>query len=136
MEQPTGWLNVDRQIHEARDALERADSEEGFQSAGLVWREVLISVAQATYNREKYPPQDEVEPSESDAKRMIEALIAVELAGGNNEEAHAHATAALNLALVLQHDQMADFQTAALCVEATFSVVNIIAILTGRHSTN
>ncbi len=133
-EEPTGWPKVDRQIQHARSSLRQADSEEEYQSVGLVCREALISAAQATYIREKYPPLDNVEPSEGDAARMIAAIIAVELGGSANEEARAHAKAALKLALALQHDRTADFRTAALCSEATFSVVNILAILTGRRS--
>jgi hypothetical protein len=133
VEEPTGWPKVDRQIQQARVTLRQADSEEQYQSVGLLCREVLISVAQATYVRERYPPLDGVEPSEADASRMIEAIIAVELSGSANEEARAHAKAALKLALALQHKRTADVRTAALCSEATFSVVNILAILTGRR---
>ena len=132
-EEPTGWPKVDRQIQQARLSLQQADSEEEYQSIGLVCREALISAAQATYIRETYPPLDGVEPSETHAARMIEAIIAVELGGSANEEARAHAKAALKLAVALQHKRTADFRTAALCSEATFSVVNILAILTGRR---
>lgn len=72
---------------------------------------------------------DGVVPSKTDAKRMIEAFIAVELAGGANDGARDHARAALKLAVALQHDRTADFRTAALCAEATASVVNIIGII-------
>lgn len=132
-EEPTGWLKVDRQIQQARLFLQQADSEEEYQSVGLVCREVLISAAQATYVRERYPPLDDVEPSEVDASRMIDAIIAVELGGSANQEARAHAKAALKLTLALQHKRTADFRTAALCAEATISVVNILAILAGRR---
>lgn len=52
---------------------------------------------------------------------------------GANEEARAHARAALRLALALQHKRTADFRIAALCAEATASVVNILAVLAGRR---
>lgn len=135
-EEPTGWPKVDGQVQQARLTLREAESEEEYQSVGLLCREALISAAQATYDAEKHLPVDGMRPSDTDARRMIEAVIAVELAGGTNEEARAHAKAALKLAVALQHDRTADFQTAALCSEATLSVVNILAILTGRRATS
>lgn len=64
---------------------------------------------------------------------MIEAFIAVELAGSAAEEARRHARTALDLALRLQHQRTATFRDAAICMEATASVVNIIAIVSGRR---
>ena len=76
---------------------------------------------------------DGVIPSNADAKRMIEAYISTELGGGQNKELRGHAKASLELANHLQHKRTADFRTAALCHEATASVVNIIAIISGRR---
>ncbi|MGH8559599.1 MAG: hypothetical protein ACRESZ_19535 [Methylococcales bacterium] len=130
---PTGWPRVDRTIGELRDRLAPARNEEQFQTVGLLCREALISVAQVVYVRAKHPPLDKVEPSATDAKRMLEAYIAVELAGGANEEARKHARSALDLANVLQHRRTATFRDAALCVEATTTVVNVVAIVAGRR---
>jgi hypothetical protein len=55
-EEPTGWPLVDRQIGEVRLQLREAENEEQFQAVGLLCREALISVAQAVYNRDRYPP--------------------------------------------------------------------------------
>jgi hypothetical protein len=74
-----------------------------------------------------------VKPSATDAKRMLEAIFSVELKGSSNDEARAHARAAVNLALALQHKRTPDFRTAALCAEGTWSVVNMLAILAGRR---
>ena len=70
--------------------------------------------------------------SETDAKRMLEAYIAASLAGTSNEHLRKHARAALDLALHLQHKRTASIRDAALCSEATTSVVNLIAIIDGR----
>jgi len=133
---PTGWTRVDRVVDQLRDDLSRATTEEQFQGVGLLGREVLISLAQAVYDRERHPPLDEVEPGRTDAKRMLEAYIAVELAGGANEEARRHARSSLDLANALQHRRTASFRDAALCVEATTSVINVIAIVAGRRDPN
>lgn len=131
--EPTGWQKVDRQLREIRHRLDTAESEEQYQAVGLLCREVLITVAQEVYEPESHVSQDGVIPSETDAKRMLEAYFASALGGGANQEARAHAKAALRLANTLQHKRTADFRMAALCVEATTSVVNILAVLAGRR---
>jgi hypothetical protein len=80
-----------------------------------------------------HPTIDGVEPSDTDAKRMLEAYIMNELAGGRNEAARRHAKAALDLANDLQHRRTAGFRDAALCAEATSAVVNLLAIVSGRR---
>ncbi|MCT8999889.1 hypothetical protein [Chelativorans intermedius] len=64
---------------------------------------------------------------------MLEAIFEEEFRGWSNEEARAHAKAAVRLALALQHKRLADFRTAALCAEGTWSVVNMLAIVAGRR---
>ena len=132
-DEPTGWQKVDRQVQEVRLRLETAASEEQCQAVGLLCREVLISAAQEVYDQDRHSRQGEVVPSDTDAARMLEAFFSFELAGSSNEEARAHAKAALRLALALQHRRTADFRMAALCAEASSSVVNILAVLAGRR---
>lgn len=132
-DEPTGWQKVDRQIQEMRTRLDAASVEEQYQAVGLLCREVLISVAQEVYDPSRYPSTDEKTPSETDAKRMLEAIFEVELQGSSNEEARAHAKAAVRLAHALQHKRLADFRTSALCAEGTLSVVNMLAIIAGRR---
>jgi hypothetical protein len=131
--QLTGWQRVDRTVGELRDRLASARNEEQFQAVGMLGRDTLISLAQAVYVRDRHPALDGVEPSDTDAKRMLEAYLAVELAGGTNEEARRHARSALDLANAVQHRRTATFRDAALCVEATTTVVNVIAIVAGRR---
>ena len=132
-EEPTGWKKVDRQIGEARSQLESAENEEQFQAVGLILREALISLAQVAYNPKRHPIIDGKNPSETDAARMLEALFEAELKGGVNEEARAHAKAALRLANALVHKRTATFKEAALCAEASAAVVNLVAIICGRR---
>lgn len=133
-EEPTGWPKVDRQVQGVRLRLETAETEEHYQTVGLLCREILISVAQQVYNPAVHKSTDGVHPSDTDAKRMLESYFEQELAGGANEEARKYAKAALGLAIALQHKRTANFQMAALCAEETFSVVNILAVLAGRQS--
>ena len=130
----TGWPKADRAITEARQRLRDAQNAEQFQAVGLLCRETLISVAQAVYDTSRHGTLDGKEASGSDAKRMLEAVIATELGGRANEEARAHAKSAVQLAVALQHDRAADFRDAALCVEATAFVARIIAIVVGKEA--
>ncbi len=132
-DEPTGWQKVDRQLHEVRLRLDTATSEEQYQAVGLLCRETLISVAQEVYDPSRHVSTDGVEPSRTDAKRMLEAVFENGLRGSAREELRAHAKAALRLVLALQHRRTADFTMAALCAEATSSVVNQLAVLAGRR---
>jgi hypothetical protein len=120
-------------VQEASLRLRTGLNEEHFQTVGLICREILISLAQEAYDPGRHAPRELSPPSQTDAARMLEAFFAVELAGGSNEEARSHGKAALKLAVALQHQRSAEFRTAALCVEATSAVVNLVAILAGRR---
>jgi hypothetical protein len=131
--EPSGWAKVDRQMAEAHQRLRGASNEEQFQAVGLMCREALISLAQEVFDPSRHPTDADVKVSATDFKRMIEAYIAVELRGSSADEARKHARSALDLALRLQHQRTAAFRDAAICVEATGSVVSIIAIVSGRR---
>ena len=131
--EPTGWKKVDRTIFGMRQRLETAHAEEEFQTVGLLGRETLISLAQVVFSPDKHRTADGTKPSQTDAKRMLDAFIAVELSGGANEELRKHAKAALDLANALTHRRTATFRDAALCAEATVSVVNLVAIISGQR---
>jgi hypothetical protein len=133
-EKATGWQKVDRQLQEAGLRLDTAETEEQYQAVGLICREVLISLAQEVFEPLVHHSEDGVTPSETDAKRMLDAVLAHELPGEPNGEARAHAKAAVRLALALQHKRTATFRMAALCAEATSSTVNIVAVLAGRRN--
>jgi hypothetical protein len=133
LSEPTGWPKVDRQRQEIRMRLDAAESEEQFQAIGLICREVLISLAQAVFDPVRHRTPDGIDPSETDAARMLEAFFASELGGSANEESRAYARSTLKLTVALQHKRTADWRIAALCAEATYSVVNVTALLAGRR---
>jgi len=125
----TGWDKVERHLGAAQKRLEDAAFEEEFQQVGLLCREALISAAQALFDPDRHPTLDGVKASPTDAKRMLEAVIAAHLTGETNEEARALARAAVRLALCLQHDRSADKRTATLCYESTAAAVRLLAII-------
>ena len=131
--EPTGWERVDRGGRKIRLQLARAKDEEDFQAVGLLCRDGLISLAQEAFDPSRHPVPDGVAPSDTDAGRMLEAFITSELSGSENEAVRRHAKAALSLANALTHKRTAEFRAAALCAEATLSVINIVAIASGRR---
>ena len=129
----TGWEKVDRGIHAIIRGLETAKNAEEFQTVGLLCRETLISLAQYVYNPSIHKTANGVDPSSTDASRMLEAYFSKELSGGSNEAARRHAKAGLSFANELQHRRTAKFREAALCTEAMRTVVNIVAIISGKR---
>jgi hypothetical protein len=126
------WAKVDTSIEEARKQLEKASIEEQFQAIGLICRETLISLAQIIYVPERHDSLHGDLPSKTDAKKMIEAYLSVELEGGSNEAYRKYAKAAFDLANDLQHRRNATYRDAAQCVEATAAVVKLLALISGR----
>lgn len=131
--EPTGWERVDRALEKAQVRLGQARHEEDYQAVGLLCPEIIISLGQAVYDPTAHTTPDGVTPSPTDGGRMIEAFLATAAAGGTNENLRKHARASLQVAVELQHKRTADFRGAALCLEATSSVVNIVAIVSGRR---
>lgn len=84
---------------------------------------MLISLAQEVRDPIRHPPEPGVRVSSTDFKRLIEAYIAVELAGSVAEDVRKHARSALDLTLRLQHLRTAICRDAAICVEGYSTVV-------------
>lgn len=133
LSEPTGWARVDRNVEKIVRALETGSNEEDFQAIGLLCREAMISLAQAVYDPEQHTSLDGVTPSETDAKRMLESYIAKELGGGSQDEHRKFTRALYDLAVKVQHRRTAAFRDAALCAEATRSLINAIAIISGQR---
>lgn len=131
--EPTGWKRVDRNIDKINKALETAKNEEDFQAVGLLCREAMISLAQAVFKADLHGTIDGVPPSNTDAKRMLETYISKELEGKSNEVKRKLVKTTFQLAVELQHQRTAQFRDAALCSEATRSITNIIAIISGKR---
>ena len=128
----TDWERIERSINEIRLRQNEAKTEEQFQVVGLLSRETIITLSQAVYNKEKHPILDGKEISKTDAKRMLEAYIAVELGGSTNETIRRYAKATLDLANELTHKRTATKMDASLCATATISMINLIGTIEGR----
>ena len=131
--EPTGWARVDRNVDKMVRALESANNEEDFQVIGLLCREAMISLAQAVYNPDQHDSLDGITPSDTDAKRMLVSYIVKELSGPSHEAHRKFVKALYDLAVTLQHRRTAGFRDSALCAEATRSLINAIAIISGQR---
>ena len=134
----TGWPRVDRTWNEIEKQLATAATEEQFQQVGLLCRDALISLAQAVFDPGRHPKLDinEPDPSSSDAKRMLERYVGSGASGRSNAMLRKYARIAVDFANDRQHARNGTFRQAALCAEATRSVINFIAILEGRRDSD
>lgn len=128
----TDWERIERSINELKLRQTEAKSEEQFQVVGLLSRETIITLAQVVYNKDKHPILDGSAISKTDAKRMLETYIAVELGGSSNETLRRYAKATLDLANELTHKRTASKKDASLCATATISIINLIGTIEGR----
>jgi len=130
--EPTGWERVDRTVDRIISSLGPARTEEEYQAIGLLCRECIISLAQAVFDPARHRSSDGTEPSNTDALRMLDAYFSSEFSGSEHEALRRHAKASLSLANSLQHKRTAKYKDAALCSEATRTVVNIVAIMSAK----
>jgi hypothetical protein len=128
----TNWERIERSANQIRVSQNEAQTEEQFQVVGLLSRETIINLAQAVFIKEKHPILDGKEASKTDANRMLEAFIAIELSGSSNETIRKFARATLDLANELTHKRTATKRDASLCATATISLINLIGTIEGR----
>lgn len=127
--EPTGWDRVDRAIYEMKKRIAVADTEEKFQAIGMLGRETLITTAQQVFNAELHKTDDGVVPSDTDAKRMLDAYFMYVLSGSTNERYRKFAKSAVDLANHLTHDRMAEKSDADMCITAVTAVINLVRTL-------
>jgi hypothetical protein len=92
-----------------------------------------ITIAQQVFDSEKHPTLDGVEASKTDAKRMLEAYLKIELAE-NSKKVIKFAKSAVDLANQLTHDRGATKRDASICLISVTAVASLIKSiqLTGK----
>lgn len=126
---PTGWERVDRAIYEMKSRQATAITEEQYQAIGMLGRETFISVAQQVFDREIHTTDDGVDPSNTDAKRMLDAFLNYELSGSSNERTRNFAKSAVNMANHITHDRMATRREASMCLISVTAVASLIKLI-------
>ena len=134
-ESPTGWKRVDRTMNRVRELLSIASNEDHFQEIGRLCRDGLISMAQAVFNSAKHPPlpDDNINVGTNDTKRMISRYVASECPGAQAKEIRKCVNSTVDLANKVTHMRSASFRDAALCAQATFNVIGLIAVISGKR---
>ena len=126
---PIGWEKVDDAIVRMKEILINASLTEDYQSVGMFGREVLITLAQLVFNKDKHPSIDGTDIGKSDAKRMLEAYLSFCLKHRENPREIRFAKAAVDFANELTHNRTATAIDAELCYSAVSTTVNIIRII-------
>lgn len=129
---PTGWDRVDRAVYEIKQRLATARNEEQFQAIGMIGRETIITIAQQVYNRQIHKTEDGVDPSETDAKRMLDAFLIGELQGASNERTRKFAKSAVDMANHLTHDRTATKRDAEMCLISVTAVASLMKTISGN----
>ena len=131
----TGWQRVDRTLGRIRELLATASTEEHFQEVGVLCREGLISVAQAVFDPRQHPPlpNDNTDASDTDVKRMLARYVAVEHYGASGQEVRKCVNSSVDLANKVTHRRSSTYRDAALCAQATFNVVGLISLISGKR---
>lgn len=105
-------------------------TKESLLEVGRALEEVLITLAQHLYRPTKHEPRHGPKPGAS-AKRRLDAYIDVELTGPRNEPSRSLAKSSLETADSLLQIGTEDVRTAAVCLQAVTSLVNVLRITTG-----
>ena len=122
LEELVTWERVQLLIKEAKGHLQAGL----YQRVGSACRDALLCVAQEVRTME---PELAAGLQVGNVREILDALLKTKRPGKSNERLRAYARTPWNLAQNLQHDTMADYISAALCLEATASTAGIAHLL-------
>lgn len=100
-----------------------------YQSVGMYGRELLITLAQAVFDKSKHPSTDGTDIGAADSKRMLDAYIHYCMHKKSKEREVKFAKAAVDFSNELTHNRTATAMDAELCYNAVLSTVHIIRTL-------
>jgi hypothetical protein len=127
--EPTGWDKVDDGIASMKDVLISADQTMDYQSVGMYGRELLITLAQTVFDKDKHPSTDGTDIGSADSKRMLDAYIHYCMHKKSKEREVKFAKAAVDFSNELTHNRTATAMDAELCYNAVLSTIHIIRVL-------
>ena len=127
--EPTGWEKVDDGIVRLKEVLIKANETADFQSVGMYGRELLITLAQTVFDKEKHSSPDGTDIGNADSKRMLEAYIHYCLNKRSKEREIKFAKSSIDFSNELTHNRTATPMDAELCYNAVLSTVHIIKVL-------
>lgn len=122
------WTAVDRHLAMGRDQLANGE----YRDVGVTCDEVLLLLALAVYVRDRHEPKGGPRLRLNDPRGLLEAFIAVELATPAHEGAKSMASSALENCE--KQTATTEYQSAAICLETTSSLVKYVEIAAGRRT--
>lgn len=125
----TGWDSIDEAVTRMKEVLVAANVTADYQTVGMHGRELLITLAQTVFIKEKHPSPDGVDIGNADTKRMLEAYVHYCLHKRSKEREVKFAKAAVDFSNELTHSRTANSMDAELCYNAVLSTVHIIRVL-------
>lgn len=125
----TGWDKVDSSVERMKEILIEANVTADYQSVGMYGRELLITLAQTVFIKEKHPSADGTEIGKADSKRMLEAYINYCLKRRSKEREIKFAKSSIDFSNELTHNRIATPMDAELCYNAVLSTIHIIRVL-------
>ena len=79
------WGRIDEQLDQLSGRIEQAITPEDFKAVALICREILLTLARVLYDEARHLPKGETAPKSGDFKSRLDAVMAVELSGRENE---------------------------------------------------
>ena len=127
--EPTGWDLVDDGANRMKEVLISAEKPLDYQSVGMNGRELLITLAQADFDKAKTPSTDGTDIGAADSKRMLDAYIHYCMHKKSKEREVKFAKAAVDFSNELTHNRTATAMDAELCYNAVLSTVQLLRTL-------
>lgn len=127
--EPTGWDKVDDGLTRMATVLSEANETLDFQSVGMYGRELLITLAQTVFDKEKHPSTDGTDIGPADSKRMLDAYIHYCMHKKSKEREVKFAKSSVDFSNELTHNRTATAMDAELCYNAVLSTIHIIRVL-------
>jgi hypothetical protein len=122
---PTGWEKIDQAVILMKETLDKAEHGIQHQDVGLHGREVLLTLAQIVYDKDKHVHPDKEPINKNQSGRMLEAYMH-SFSDILTDEERAFAKATVNLSHNLTHTRDAKELSAELCYNAVISTIKII----------
>ncbi len=121
----TGWEKIDRAVLIMREAKDKAEIETQHQSVGMHGRDILLTLAQTVYDKNKHihPDGQLIGPEQS--KRMLEAYV-YSFSKILSDEETKFAKAAIDLTNKVTHDRNATRLNSETCYNAVISTIHVI----------
>lgn len=133
----TEWEEINELQKKLIDSLTKSIDSIDYQNIGNTSRSIMDKLAREVFEKEKHIPKNKsIEVHNGKFKNQLNTFVAFELSGKSNKELRKIAESSINLVSdsidlmnKTTHKLDADKRFAELCVISTFSVINVVKII-------